>query len=136
MFGCRFAFRHGTWVLAGLLLAGCGGGGAAFQGTISAEHRYKVEATLAPGKSVAFPADMPLNVHDKLSSQNPGTDGDARGDASADATGKASCKADGQKGGLAWGRFQIGHCLDNSLRRSTIPVCSEKELISYETPGL
>jgi hypothetical protein len=118
MLRCRIA--SGCTVLGVLVVAGCTGGGAGFRGTILAEKRYKVEAALAPGKSLAFPADMPLNVHDKLSTQTPGPDGTARGDAGAEPAGNAVCNAEASKGGSAMGRFHVGHCLDNRTDASLL----------------
>ena len=103
------------WVgLVALLLIGCSGtADPGFRGTIPAEYRYNMDAVLAPGKSVRFPDRRPFNVHDKLSAQTPGPRGEAQGAASADATGQAHCGATATNGGTAWGRFQLGHCLDN-----------------------
>jgi len=117
--------------LTGLLAVGCGGAAdLGFRGTLPAERRHKVEAVLAPGKSLTFPADKPLNVHDKLSAQTPGPDGQARGEARADETGQANCTASADSGGTAWGRFQIGHCLDN---RSGAALLADVEFaVEYE----
>ena len=107
------------WVgFVALLLTGCGGAAdLGFRGTIPAEYRYNVDAALAPGKSVRFPESQPFNVHDKLSAQTPGPRGEAQGAASADETGRATCRATAANGGTAWGRFQLGHCLDNRTGR-------------------
>ena len=126
-----FATRLVAVVCLAVLASGCSGGGAlSFRGTIPAEYRHAVRAALVPDQSLAFPALELFNVHDKRSAQTPAPAGQARADASAQPTGQAAAQASTDRGGSAWGEFQLGHCLHNHTGQ---PLLADLEFsVDYE----
>jgi len=102
------------WFLA-LLLVFLGCGGPDFGGDIrvSDSQRHTLKSVAAEGKTLSLPADKGYNIHIKKSSQDPGSDGQARGDSDATAGGEAFCAAEAANGGSASAEFNIGHRIDN-----------------------
>ncbi|UCD29728.1 MAG: hypothetical protein JSV03_04385 [Planctomycetota bacterium] len=96
-----------------LMLIGCGGMDFGNEINVSAEQRHTIAADTPSGKPISLPADHAYNIHMKKSSQNPGADGQARGESSATADGNAYCLAEASSGGSASAEFNIGHRIDN-----------------------
>lgn len=93
--------------LAGLAaLVGCGGSAQA-RLRVPPEKRVRLVDDAQP-RAMEFPRDAAFAVHDARSEQNPGRDGEARGEADATPDGSAWCAARGENGGQARGEFQIG----------------------------
>ena len=126
------------WSLGGLL-SGCGGG-VDFGGNIRVpvEQRHVIAAGQPVGRPLSLPTDRPFNIHDKNSSQDRGSDGQARGESDADAQGQALALAEAGNGGSAVAQFRIGHRLDNqSGQTQAVAIQVQFDLTeSIEASGL
>jgi len=127
---CRgYHLTHGLLGALVLLLGGCGGADFGGEIRVPANQRHVLAADTPAHDQVLLPGDHTFNIHLKTSSQNPGTDGTARGDSDATPEGQAFCLAEAADGGTAQAEFKLGHRIEHeSKNRQAVAIQVEFEL--------
>jgi len=120
-------YCFGLLVLLGF--SGCGGMDFGGDIRVPADERHVLAAGSPSTDQILLPGDRTFNIHLKNSSQNPGTDGSARGDSDATPEGNAFCVAEVANGGFAMAEFKIGHRIDHQTeKRQEVTIRAEFEL--------